>query len=262
MFPLSLIETIFLLGFRHGFDYRSYDFIWYDLGMQKGFTPILILLGVLVITGIVGGVYFKFNREETPNTRLLNSNNPEGQNCGHNAGLGDNYSCPQDHYCKYTTIHKDKGACVKVTGWNTYVSENKDYEFKYPSDLVFYTSKGSVCDFLGFLGIPADKNISQDGYVSENFSVSFCLMKGYNNPKEFHYSVSAVNGEIMQKDNPTVRISKLNGYDLAMGQWENPSGSLKNFAAISDNKNRFLQIEVHPGDANLLDQILSTFKFN
>ncbi len=80
--------------------------------MQKGFTPILILIGVLLIAGVAGGAFY-LGRVSTPK---LESQNP----------VFTSQSSPTP-----TALHIDE-----TVGWKTYTDEVQKFAIKYPSNYI------------------------------------------------------------------------------------------------------------------------------
>ncbi len=114
--------------------------------MQKGFVAIFIIVGILLFSGIVGGVYVYKTRSEKskvfhdeygmpilipskspePNNKPIPDTKPqddqtaiptnmEGKACGGFAGEKGDRACPEGYYCKYPKpVYPDAaGKCVK-----------------------------------------------------------------------------------------------------------------------------------------------------
>lgn len=75
--------------------------------MQKGFAPILILVGILIIMVVAGGAFY-FGRQTTPK--------------------------PQTQNPVVTSTPQPSPSPDETSNWKTYTNTKNGYSFKYPSD--------------------------------------------------------------------------------------------------------------------------------
>lgn len=110
---------------------------------QKGFTPLLIILGVVLVLGISAGTFYFANHSSNP-AKNIPSPSPAQVACTQDAKL-----CPDGSYvariapkCEFSPCPtpKESTNSAETANWKTYT--NKNISFQYPSDwVVIFDSK-------------------------------------------------------------------------------------------------------------------------
>lgn len=92
--------------------------------MQKGFTPVLVLVGILVLIAVAGGAYY-LGKSQTPKSQnqVVVSQTPQPA------------STPQS-----------SSAPDEIANWKIYI--NDKYTFKYPSDWILLTGDEARLTFF------------------------------------------------------------------------------------------------------------------
>ncbi len=137
-----------------------------------------------------------------------------------------------------------------TTGWKTYRNEKYGFEFKYPRDYLLNDSTSTE-------GIPAyDVHIQ----LRENDRDHIWIMRDYlgfeNTKKAFERYFFIDLNQVMTKE------YQVNNYEVLLGSFTAPVVSSTRAAIISNGKSYVgFQTLFPEQESELLDQILSTFKF-
>lgn len=216
--------------------------------MQKGQTPVLILVGILIIMAVAGGAYYLGKSQAPkpkPQNSVVTSQTPQ--------------STPISFLTPDLTIN-----------WKQYLGS--DFTFKYPSSWTFGASDPTYISLLD----PkySDPNCRGDCPV---FTIDFHVQKNLNNLdletiiQNNYKSVAGLTGDYNKVK--TEDFTDKNGvhYKKAIGI---PGGGFYQLYTLKNNKiyilspgagvNGMLDDESDPKvktDLEIFDQILSTFKF-
>lgn len=97
--------------------------------MQKGQAPILVLVGLIALIVIAGGLFYMGRLSVPKNPPQTTISKPESST--------NSYQQPSPSVKE--PIQNDKTA-----DWKVYISEDKTFSFKYPSDWIYETKKTTV----------------------------------------------------------------------------------------------------------------------
>ena|SRR3990170_8270888 len=98
--------------------------------MQKGFAPIIILVGILVITLVAGGAYY-FLKLKTPEQKACIMDVkicPDGSSVGRSGPNCEFARCPTPKPSPSSTPSDE------TSNWKTYTNKIKGYLIKYPNE--------------------------------------------------------------------------------------------------------------------------------
>lgn len=122
--------------------------------MQKGFAPILILVGLLVAALVAGGAYYYASNKLSYFRKSPNSKQPifneeychkfNYNNCPSGCEVGPSNPITQDIGCHAKGAHKAKISSQdtdETATWKTYQDSTYKYSIKYPDDWVLVQGK-------------------------------------------------------------------------------------------------------------------------
>lgn len=130
--------------------------------MQRGFTLIIILVGIVVLVGLVGGGYYYFQKQQAIkniNTQPISEEEKkklqppnDGQVCiqvitpAKNLKTGEckDFPNPCDVPLGWEKVDKCSASSVDTTNWKTYVNKEQGYSIKYPQK--WFILKDSLFD--------------------------------------------------------------------------------------------------------------------
>lgn len=225
--------------------------------MQKGFTPIVILIGIAVIALVGGGtVYLNrvTNTKKEPIPQSENVNKLESSNKQQPSGT-DN-----------------QNRVDETVSWQIYESPNKDYSFKYPKEgtLSNYNEGTYKGVMLRFLGSTQTSSGRTETSLTDGLVVKTLLITNMNQSlQEFAESQRKVELNTLPEAPTVSSLSQL----TINGQ----TAFTYTLGGTSNAKVVFVKIEkgilkmsgLYEGDSaaktkylNLFDQILTTFKFS
>lgn len=250
--------------------------------MQKGFTPILILVGIAVILAIAGGAYY-FGKSQTINPQSpvpQDSQNPSAipQACTNEAMV-----CPDGSAVGRTGPNCEFAPCPSVapkipdetTNWKTYTNDSPGISFKYPPNTNIDTerSKSFITgnDGVELTMVPPNTSSYEMQYI---FNFTSEENKSNLNTKQVidNYLSKLENSkdgpgmkETANKIRQTIKPYINNNISGLIGiyGWETE------FLFLVEVKgNKIYSFSIHDGNGytndyvlKLFDQILSTFKF-
>ncbi len=221
--------------------------------MQKGFAPILILVGILVIIGVAGGAYY-FGKSQVSKSQLPNpvvaSQTPQP-----------------------TTAPQPSSASDETANWKTYTNDYWKFQFQYPPTwalLPGYKPTDISFDIINFdyeanrpqtqaeslsrppVQVPPEFRIAM--YIYKNYTKSEQLIKEFEQSKE-KFSVSNIK-QIQINSHPAIE------YDLTSSTTNKPMVD----TVIESNNGYIIRFRYWKEANNTQDtsnyyQILSTFKF-
>ncbi len=220
--------------------------------MQRGFAPIIILVGILVIIVIAGGAYYFGKSQAVKPEATSSSPNPVATS-----------QPPQPTAVFQTTPVPSPSSTVDTSNWKTIQYETHIY-FKYPQNWV----EGLGHETCGIT------------LSSKEQDVSLIICSTYNDsndPKNDtpEHLASVDQNQTLQydKSSKVISISKINidGHQGVKQETKTSSGSYIDvyFAHISDAGpppgdiaiTFFSKKDYNQETRSLIDQILSTFKF-
>ncbi|MFH0937442.1 MAG: hypothetical protein V1808_04075 [Candidatus Daviesbacteria bacterium] len=218
---------------------------------QKGFTTILIILGVLITAIIVGGIYLIKNPsliKTTPKACTMEAKIcPDGTSVGRTGPNCEFSPCPAT-------------SSADISNWKIYINTKYSYQLQYPSTWLvramdndkqleqtseanFRAVADETPDISGFsLSVISNpKNLSLTDWVKQNPD-NGGLLPNVNGINSTVVSINGLNWEKFDEDS----IGTV------------PTGYVKYALAHGGN---LYHIVLYSADAKILDQILSTFKF-
>jgi hypothetical protein len=197
---------------------------------SKGFTPILVILGIVLILGIAGGVYY-FGKSRSPN-------------------IADQ---PQ------IVASPTQKSASETQDWKTYTNSKLKFSFQYPSDHTAYNDIDQKKPAL----IPADSD-SNKIYIASNEEMVFCC-----EPSTLSFSIEESDQAPRQKaeeylagwetEKPIIKDSMFAGLPAVEASGRGGYGPPHKLI-ITSRMNSLLIIRQNADD-QFFDQILSTFKF-
>ncbi|MBI2597049.1 hypothetical protein HYW41_02745 [Candidatus Daviesbacteria bacterium] len=215
---------------------------------QKGFTPVLILLGAILITGIVGGAYYLGTQRSQPTSPTTTSqptptSNPTANGIASwgiykNTKIGFEISYPNGKRYPYYVKGPDGG--------NTYTVDGTE-----DNEVVNFPGNSPHYDAAYFL-----KTVPFSGTLEEVVA----MVK-----KDYGYSVTN-KATLISKDfkiagNDVLWYKIQDRRDRRSDPGPNP-GEEEFFEILMVAKNHaFIFHSIYGTDEKLMDQILSTFKF-
>lgn len=205
--------------------------------MQKGFAPILILVGILVIIGIAGGAYYlgKSQNSQPKSQSQVVSQTPTPSP---NANLVPN-------------------ASAETANWKTYINDTYAFQIKYPEkfNLNENIRKENFYDNLVSISYQNTKIIS----IRAIYDIDI-----YENTKTQDVAIREVVDSGFKYNITTALISGYNSTITILEKsqpLDNLSLKFHTIATIAHpKKNLFIEISSSLNKEEL-DQILSTFKF-
>ncbi|MBI4100463.1 hypothetical protein HY439_01850 [Candidatus Microgenomates bacterium] len=223
--------------------------------MQKGFAPIFILVGILVITAVVSGTYY-FLKLKTPQPRICTM---DVKTCLDGSSVGR--AGPN---CEFAPCPKSSPSPTPIdetANWKTYINKQLGFSIKGPGDIKQYDFPGNIPSYIAISlpTIPADQHqgITIMRYPNTEITIQELMedisSQRFSNAKDpsaiFKKSYYTVDGK---QEEMITRISSGNGE--------------ARFLFIQANKN-ILEFTIwyttkyKQETLKLFDQILSTFKF-
>ncbi len=217
--------------------------------MQKGFAPIFILVGILVLTVVAGGAYY-FGKSQAPKS--------------------------QNPLPIVTSIASPSATPDETANWKTYTSEDTTFSFKYPSDWIYETKKttlevkGKKYNATSVLaGRPlTEEQRKLQGYIDINdapktyndFSLLYATHTDFTNLTADNLVEELINKRASQVDNPKTLLLSNNIQAKEVGY-----GCQAYCIDVLFKKNSTIfDTSTGPNaESNIstLRQILSTFKF-
>lgn len=202
---------------------------------QKGFTLLILLLGIILIIGIAcGAYYFRISQIQKPQNPIIASQAPQPT----------------------ITLSSNPN---RTTDWKTYASSPNFYSIQYPSNFYVHEYKDSSIDKTGntlgsidFSDTPYDKRRIGGG-------TEITITLGGNIKNILSKIIPYDNG---RSDNPTLKTYTINGYSGVRAQ--NIQGI--DFVRLDNPRGGGVYLDLYNGsnseDAKqIFNQILSTFKF-
>ena len=208
---------------------------------EKGFAPIIILVGILVIVAVVGGVYYLgVHRSYAP----VSTPNPEVT------------STLQPSSVSQTTPTPDVTSTPNPTAnWQTYTDTQNGFSIKYPTDWYTAKSTNSSNELVGAYFSPNNVPIPNQGMEvtlfpnKDGLTLSDYIVQNYIPKGNFKYVQTNLD------NNPAI---DLDGSLLAIpGVGSHGLFTIKNGVVY--------ELDWHPttlpNDDQLRQEMLSTFKF-
>lgn len=218
---------------------------------QKGFAPILIILGIVLLLGAVGGAYYFGQSSVKPSTSVSQTPVSNSQTS----------ISPTQSPAK-TTISPTPTSVPTVVdetvSWKTYVNTKYGFSFKYPQGFETDTASGNPIDSgkifrISFLSLDKEDTLSIMTALAEadfSYARKTYGFEGMKNISDSSIQVGSFDTEITLTDSETdktpVGLDKISSYNVVV-------------------KDKLLVIEyggkVETVSLQKLKQILSTFKF-
>src|SRR3990172_10103145 len=124
----------------------------YKCFMQKGFVPILALVGILVIAAVAGGAYY-LSKVKTPESRICAMDVktcPDGSSVGRSGPNCEFSPCPKS---SLSPTPSDE-----TSNWKTYRNEKEGYSIKYPPKWIFVKDSLFDGNVIGSIKSPQESN--------------------------------------------------------------------------------------------------------
>lgn len=244
--------------------------------MQRGFAPILILVGILIIMAVAGGAYYVGAGKNVVLPPALKACTQEAKQCSDGSyvvrsGLNCEFSS-----CPAPTGVEASGAPngdAEAADWKTYTDQS--YSFKYPQDATVKIITGN--SFITGQEVTNELMITPPEEASNHYIFNITVedntqnlntrevidnyissLKSNNNiPGGTEGMINRINKSIKPYTN-----GNINGLIGTYG-WETEFTEL-----VESKNNKIYSFSIHDGNgytndyvSKLFDQILSTFKF-
>ena len=234
--------------------------------MQKGFAPILVLVGVLVIALIAGGAYY-FSKVKTPALKICTMDAkvcPDGSSVGRVGPNCEFAACPIPKSSPSSTPSDE------TSNWKTYKNNRYKFEIKYP--VMFVEWGESTAPFTISLQRELDTNtLLGDALIIKVFEENE-YQQYHNNP--FPSSVGDIASSVKKTNKAKTNKLIINNKE-ALEVIYGDGKSLERIGTEPDlykgPREYFLlwdgklySIEYYTDDSEIIgtfNQILSTFKF-
>lgn len=218
-----------------------------DCGKQKGFAPILILVGILVIVGIAGGAYY-FGKSAAPKPQ-----NP----------VVSQISQPTSVTSSIPANSPVPTSVGEAANWKTYKSDNYGYSFRYPSS--FWIT--SVTTSRQISSDASGATISDSPLAPENTIALFSITD--RGKKQGESIASLIDGYMQDRKEFQVTTSKNITVNKHQAIYLDTLVANKPYYLIfieTDKSNVVILNISNNSDSNdplkpTIDQIISTFKF-
>ncbi len=221
---------------------------------QKGFTPIIILVGILVIVAIAGGAYYFAKSQSVKPETTSFPNSVQTTQSPQSTSVSQSTSTP---------------SADETANWKSYTDQTYNYSFKYPPQYIKPYGNLEIPqkprNVIALEILPYNSSDSQNEiyYSYEDFgtklALGFCAAGGYSGESycdSVHKSIPLTNKYGIEAlklylNGTTTYFGKIQ--KSVVGPW-----FVVNITAKSSKSQTVLYIT---GDENLFDQIFSTFKF-
>lgn len=250
--------------------------------MQKGFAPIIIILGIVLILTIVGGIYYLGKSSVKPADNNPKACTQEAKICPDGSSVGRTGPNCEFSPCSEATPSFASDTSPAPTGvgetanWKTYTNEKYGFSVKYPSEantsIDTYSTGGYMTDgnVHRFKVIFPKELVGRDNFVIEiednllNLSTKEVIVNYVERIKNYKNTVGGTK-RIIESLNESLRPytnNEINGLIGSYGWWtlhpvlvEAQNGKIYTFYMPDSGR--------YPDDDALkfFDQILSTFKF-
>ncbi|MBI2330215.1 hypothetical protein HYU94_02410 [Candidatus Daviesbacteria bacterium] len=181
---------------------------------QKGFTLILVIIGILVLAAVAGGAYY-FGKSQISQPTITPASSPD-----------------------------------ETANWKTYTNTEYGYLVRYPSLL----DQNEIKDNDTYLNLV---NFRESGQNGGWFSIT---VRNSTLEDEIKYQKSQIEGHVLVKlaRETKVIIEGFPGVLLEYTPDQPNNGSTTRFVIVNNRKHSF----IISGKPQILDQILSTFRFD
>ncbi len=213
---------------------------------QKGFAhPVIIILGIVLLLGIIGGVYFWGTRKNVIVPITPKACTQEAKICPDGSSVGR--TGPNCEFSPCPTVKPTISKTADETGnWKIYINNELGYQFKYPGDWVVDTNKSKPFTAKYLVG-GVEWSLVVDFTTNEQLGLMGITYCGAH-----------------PEDKARCEGFKINDSVVAGIDWGASSDDSAN-ATISYPKGGAISFHLTPvlsESKQIFNQILSTFKFN
>lgn len=226
---------------------------------QKGYTPMILLIGVVVITSIVGGAYFFGKLPIKPTDNNPKACTLEAKICPDGSVVGR--SGPNCEFTQCPEVAPTKSA-DEIANWKTYTNEKYSFSFKHP-DLTELTNTNYPGGSIEKLLVDMHRDIQQIPGTTAYYQDSL-LIDLFDNQEGI--SLESYVEFRRRRGDPAVEkeLSIIIGGQRGIMQKLRFENTIEYFVKFPNNNN-VLTIVRKDAKTNSFqkdfDQILSTFKF-
>lgn len=218
--------------------------------MQRGFTPVIILVGILVITVIVGGAYY-FGKSKSVKPEAVSSPNPVVAS-----------QTPQPTAISQTISSSSSTTTDETANWKTHIDQENNFYFKYPSNWLM--KSGNLPNSTPVFQKP-NTQYDDSGRLAEGSFVFAYFVNTDKTLNQLEVEKRAYQPD-KNSDAPTVQsINRINisGVDV-LKELSNNGPSALSLTVIKDGKEIVLSCNYQLNNiegTSTCNQIISTFKF-
>ena len=212
---------------------------------EKGFAPILILLGGLILAGLAGGAYYfgkiNFSPQPLSQPHTTQSSSPIAS------------PSPSATLLVWPSPVVTS-APIKIPGWKTYLSDDTKFSIEYPPSLSVQKNTYGNCPSFSDISNP---QMQSADFMKQGHSWIVVCVSSEDMPSTFSYSDTAT-----EPKNTTIKPYTVNGYSGIRGKTIYYLPGLEGDEVYLQNPvGGYASFDLRAGDVQIYDKMLLTFKF-